>query len=333
MADHHQSSGGAGVLVASSLLSLALAAGLIYFFSSSAEPLTEVDREWFLQPEVTIDEAALQESRREHYDSPLEEKPAYEEYREAFRAANMLQFTDPTPKELEEMSKLLALRADDAITEVRGAHNFILIGEPIFEECSKALDGLLTDIIEGRVSMEDARTGALSDAHDIYKRNCGHAIPQLLESRLITEDGEWVRPQYGPVVFDILQRYRFAAQISLRVHYTDSLSPADYRELTRWRLLVPEAFSPAERVQNLSRARKKPPTGLNIDRAQAFVMASGGYWKSAREAYQRVCDSPDATSQDYVACDWLRSEYGDEEDEPASEDGAAPSPADLAGEK
>jgi hypothetical protein len=307
MAHDESTDAGSGVVLVSGIVCAALAAGLIYFFHGQTPPIQEVDETWFRAPELKLDEAELRASRDAHYGAgELEDKPAYAEYRTNYQAANLLQFTDPTEAEISRMQKLLALTATDALTTIQKHDRFTAIGEPIFADCRTALDDLLDDIVERRVTMDAALSGDLGEDYDRYKRNCGHVMPVLRKHELVTADGEWRRPAYGPVLFDVLQRWRFASQVSNHVHPADGVSPADYRAMTEWRLMVPEAFSPSDRYQKLASARSKPPVGLNLDRAEAYIAAAAGDWNRARKAYAKVCKRPEATAQDHVACDWLK---------------------------
>lgn len=318
-------------MLASGLLCVGLAASLAWFFHSSAAPLVDVQKQYFLNPPVSVSAEALEKSRADFYGlSQLPKDDAFAAYRTVYHAANLLQFAEPSDAEMEEMSKEIALARNDALLKVPEIKQFVMIGEPIFEACNKELGMLLDDILEQRVSMDDALAPNLGPTYDLYMRNCGHAMPQLRKHELVTANGEWRRPQDGPLVFDVLQRMRFALQNADRIPQHLAVSPEDYRVWAQWRLMWPEAFSPSERYAGLARLQDNPPAGMNLDRIEAFIAASAGDWNRARKAFQRVCDDGAATAQDFQACSYLNSQHAPPAgpDEPEG----AKSPAEKAAE-
>ncbi|MBA2662956.1 MAG: hypothetical protein H0U74_11715 [Bradymonadaceae bacterium] len=176
------------------------------------------------------------------------------------RKANLSQFPsadEQAPPDALQMQAELVFAADEVLPAT-GVRGFIAAGEPIFEACNEGLEQLLQALRLANLPLAEARTNPPHRRFQKYRENCGNALPSLLEHGLVSATGQWLKP-YGPAIFEILNRFRWAHIAHARLPARLQLSPYEYRLMMRWRIEDPDAFPLQARREFLSQATELFP--------------------------------------------------------------------------
>lgn len=171
------------------------------------------------------------------------------------RRANLAQFPSTAN---EARPDLVILNAEvtfaaDEVLPASGIRGFTAAGEPLFAACNEGIEELLKAIRRQSIPLEEARRNPSPARFQKYRENCGNALPLLLQHGLVDSTGRWSKP-YAPVLFEILNRYRWAHITHARLPARLQLAPYEYELLMRWRIEDPDAFPIAERRKFIHQA-------------------------------------------------------------------------------
>ncbi|WP_230467448.1 hypothetical protein [Lujinxingia vulgaris] len=246
-------------------------------------------------PALTIDAEELQRARSVHYEeSELsgDLDARRQALLDAIKEANRAQFTDADPID----ARTLQARIDElsaSLVPATGPRGFVPLGTPIFEACATSLEALLEAVRRGALTLEEASSAPALPRFASYRESCGNVIPVLRQHNLLTDKAVWKSPS-SHLLFDILQRYRFAEIIHTIQPTRLQLAPYEFEMLTRWRIEDPQAFDVRTRRRFLSRVSTIIPD-YDIALAHARLDVHG---KSPEEALPRfqqlVSEHPDS---------------------------------------
>ncbi len=213
-------------------------------------------------PPAELDAGRLEAARAKHY-TPEEgvwESASTMKLIAEVRLANDHQFeTKPVPTvDEEELNSRVEVAAMEALQDhPEGA--FVELGRPLYASCAKGLAALQRDIAAGKVTLAQAIKDPDYEAYSEYRRACGGVLGMLSARKLIDDDGQWQDPSAGPVVLELLQRYRWAFIAHKQAQPGALLSPSDAEALTRWRIGASASFTAEERLMFARRAKEVSP--------------------------------------------------------------------------
>lgn len=245
-------------------------------FSLSAEQRLQIESGLNFPP-LQFDKARQQAAHREFYETPdlSTQRDTVQALHDLTQKANLTQFPPLDGESLPPLAELdhhLRLLADELLPAT-GPRGFSSVGEPLFQACTEGLNDLLAALQAQELPLSQALKDPPHQRFAQYRKNCGNALPVLLERHLITPDGTWAH-DFGPELFGILQRYRWADLIHSRYSTDQQLAPYDLEIFSRWRIEDPQAFSPAERRQLLAQSRAYLPTDYDHGLARVRIEAA-----------------------------------------------------------
>ncbi|RVU48877.1 hypothetical protein EA187_05465 [Lujinxingia sediminis] len=259
-------------------------------------------------PSLNIDAEELQRARQVHDEAPelsRELRAQHQALIEAIKEANRAQFTDAEPID----ARSLQARIDDvsaALVPATGPRGFVPLGSPLFEACATSLEELLAALRRGAITLDEASTAPALPRFASYREHCGNVIPMLRQHNLITNNALWQTPS-SPLIFDILQRYRFAEIIHTIQPTRLQLAPYEYEMLTRWRIEDAEAFDVRTRRRFLSRVSTIIPD-YDVNLAHARLDVHGRSPAEAIPRFQQlVSEHPDSARYRDILTELRRS--------------------------
>jgi hypothetical protein len=271
-------------------------------------------------PPLEIDRAELKRQRADRYGEArktIRGTDQLSRLHEVVRRANERQFTShPKSNDEEETKTRRELRANikqashDVIT-LTGYDGYIASGEPIFEACRGGLERLLEAIRSGRISLERARTRPDAERFEAYRRNCGQLLPRLLELGLVDDGGRWASPpDRSREILEILQRYRWAFNISNSRRPLLQLTPYERELLFKYRIRNAEGFEIGDRRRFIEQIASDPGLlpeyDVHLARARLAYESNGP--QAAREALKRGIEAGDGDIERYRRLlEWLNS--------------------------
>ncbi|TXD36293.1 hypothetical protein FRC96_09430 [Lujinxingia vulgaris] len=235
-------------------------------------------------PPLIIDAEELQRARQVHDEEvelSAEHQAQHEALLNAIKDANRAQFSDADPID----ARALQARIDElsaSLVPATGPRGFVPLGSSLFDACATSLEELLAAVRRGALTLEDASTAPALPRFASYREHCGNVVPVLREHNLLTDDAVWKTPS-SRLIFDILQRYRFAEIIHTIQPTRLQMAPYEYEMLTRWRIEDAEAFDVRTRRRFLSRVSPIIPD-YDVALAHARLDVHG---KSPEEAIPR----------------------------------------------
>lgn len=280
------------------------AAGLGWFVTQAPEVDDVTEASFVIQP-PTVDPNRLAQARAKHYpevDLSIVAEPLDELY-EVSRQANEMQFGSADAKTAHDNQVVMAHAANAVITKV-GIEGFVPAGQKMFDECASAFDKLLGAIQAGSVTVEQARTDP-GDAHQSYRSMCGNALGPLIDSGVVTKEGKWADPVSGPHVFDIMNRFRWAATLDLRKPPSQQLAPYEYEVLTLWRASISNV-PPAKRIQWVVSAGRVLPKFETAELIGSLLLEQGDA-TGALGAYEEACAARKRDVLLQRKCEFLRA--------------------------
>lgn len=212
------------------------AAGTLAYAMFGQGPIPDVSDADFALKSPAIDRDRLKAEREAAY-GDVDLSGAQDEVDELLkvtRDANRLQFGEPTMKELRDTKILTEHHANAVITET-GIDAFMAAGKPLFDNCMAGVQAVLADVESGKLEPDEA-LGDPGESYTDYREWCGKALPALARFGLVSPDGKWNDPKVGPVIFDVMNRYRWAAVLDLRKPPAEQLTPYEFELLTQWRV-------------------------------------------------------------------------------------------------
>jgi hypothetical protein len=216
----------------------------------------------FGYPEIRVDAKQLETSRESHYEGLSVTSATESEIKlhELLRSLGDLQFKSeedlPDPKEIKDLLILLEFHSDELVIDL-GYEGFLLATMPVLDACDKALDATLSQLSDGTLKWENVQSGP--DLTDSYRENCGNFLPELEKTNLISKQGEWRNPSTGPLVANILNRYRIGSTLRTRTPTWKQLTA--YEASVYCQLVVGQRAFPRERRREcLERLRTADPT-------------------------------------------------------------------------
>lgn len=246
-------------------------------------------------PALQIDAEKLQNAREVHYESVElsdDQRAQFEALMAAIGEANRAQFTDAAPIDARDLQgRIDTLSA--SLLPATGPRGFIPLGNAMFDQCATSLEELLDTLRRGAITMEEASTAPPMPRFETYREACGNVIPMLRQRNLLTDDGLW-RYASSPLVFNILQRLRFAEIVHDLQPTRLQLAPYEFQMLTRWRIEDPEAFDVRTRRRFLSRVSNILPD-YDVALAHARLDVHGKDLDEAVVRFQSLVDEhPDS---------------------------------------
>lgn len=252
---------------------------------------------------VTVDEKRLYDERDEKYGLIDLSKNAAQvkDLQDAVRASHELQFGSPAPSATRDAMMVNVFAANEvlAATNLQGV---MLAGNEVFEECRKGLDEVREALKSDELPLEKAKTDP-GEEFARYRKNCGNALPTLLEVKLLKPDGSWVNPDVGPVIFDILNRYRWGSILDLRLPPEQQLTHYEYELLTKWRL-ANDAFPVQKRIEWAQVAARELPS-LPLQEILGNLHFEAGDVAQASAAYHQACEKEKRNLELQAKCEWL----------------------------
>lgn len=218
-------------------------------------------------PAFEVDTERLEEARREFYEEVDRERvdevtdADVDRLKASFQILNEAQFLGdevPPDADVHEASTQYRHQIRTLITPV-GKRGFILLGEPLFEECNRGLEELLGAVRDGELSLVEAIEEPPADQFEAYRKNCGNLLAYLKQRHLIDEQGHWTRDD-APELVDIRQRLRWVDEARGQYYPVQKLmSPYELEVFYRWRVEDGEAYSLEARRRYLRTARTLMP--------------------------------------------------------------------------
>lgn len=280
-----------------------VALGVLVFAFVTRVEIPDASHETLLPAAPVVDVARLEAERQTHYPAPrVEASGEVNEMLRSAREANVAQFGSPTEKEGHDLQVKTMFAATDLITEI-SLEAFIPAGQPMFDTCATAFDALLEAVRAGKLSIEDAAKDPGED-HQLYRENCGNALGSLIESKVVTRDGQWADPVSGPHLLEIMNRYRWASVLDLRKSAAEQLSPYEYELLTRWQASV--SSIPVERRVQRVVAAKRVNESLQEKEIIGSLLYESGDVVGAFGAYNEACEERPGDLHLKRKCDYLR---------------------------
>lgn len=282
---------------------VAIAAATVWYFAA-APRVPDVSEESFRNTVTEIDVARLEKERREKYGDPdlSAADSEIEILRDETVAANLMQFDMKGAKAIHDARVSTNLAANEVITKVDMA-GFMAAGRPAFEGCRKGFDKLLKALRDGEIKPAQARQDPGADFSD-YRENCGKAYPALVDHGLV-QGGEWVDPDVGPYIFDILNRLRWAGVVDLRQRPSEQITPYELEIFTRWRS-GSGALPASRRVQLVERAAQVSDD-IPAHEIIGNIYFEAGQIDAAAEAYEKACKAHRDDAYLQKKCTWLSS--------------------------
>ena len=265
-----------------------------------------VDADSF-RTQVDIDAERLREARAAKYGgvdlAPHAQEVA--ELRDAVRSSHELQFRPAAPSETRN-AMVINLYAANEVLAATNLEGFMLAGTDVFEQCLEALDELRAAVKSGNLAIEKARVDPGPDFQK-YRQNCGNALPTLIDTKIMRPNGDWVDPRVGPVMFDIINRLRWASILDLRKPPQQQLTNYEYELLTRWRASN-ELFPVDKRIEWVQEAASHVPEHAANEIVGNLHLEAGDV-PAARDAYEKACAT--AKRDDmllHAKCEWLAAQ-------------------------
>ncbi len=293
------------------ILSLGVAGLAFWLFSSSAPELERVDYSDFEFESFAIDRDRLTEERareRDDFSPDPSAQTAIEAFEKAVRRANLKQFGQPSRKELRDTEIEVEFAANEAASRAGGYEHFVYFVEDLYHACQTQLGTALAAIRDGNISFDQMVT-APPDEYAVYREVCGNVIPELVARGLVSRDGEW-RGKWGPVLFDILYRYRIASIIRLRMRPALQLTSYGRESMWRWRIQDEVAFSIGKRLDAVRQGFEQRAEGdtypTPLEAAKIYVQAND--LEEALDELEPWCAENPDDAQLQLHCSFLEQE-------------------------
>lgn len=242
---------------------------------------------WLAHPQLLFTHQDITRSRASFYPLSPTQSPEATSFAEkilkSYQDANAMHFTSVTPN-AEKVEQALTIYADQWFEHQPTFQSFIHLGDPLFDSCDRELEGIVNNL--QHITSELQETDFLKQLQDdpsyeTYRRSCGDLLPLLLASHLVSRSQGW-RTNDGPAVVSALQRRRFADIIALRTPWWLAISPADVALVVWWKTMIPDSFSPTERLSNIPATSQLPPELLNP--SSPFFIDTSLIQKSIRQS-------------------------------------------------
>lgn len=296
------------------LIVLALVAAFVVVIALPRVLGSGIDEDTFTFPPIEISRAELARERQARAPTALAEGVAedVDKLITLVQRLNLRQFPDHQPQSSDDapldpnQARLRSvLLANNVLTQSK-LEGFVSTGKPLFNACSTGLRELLEDLAAGKISAEEALTSPDPETYEAYRANCGNLLQVLVERKLIDPStGQWTSP-VAPIVFDVLQRYRWASLVGDKRPPHMQLTPAENEILWRWRIEDPHAYTMAERREYLQRASQALP-GYDTLLAGALLDASEGKWDQVEQAYEELVARDPENPKHQARLEWLRA--------------------------
>lgn len=287
---------------------LAVAVGALGYIAASAPTPPQITEESFVLTPPRVDPERLAADRAKHYAS-VDLTAAQEEIAalvDVVKKANELQFQQADAKAVHDTQILTSHHANEVITKI-GMDAFVQAGQPMYDQCAAAFTQLLGAVQSGALSAEAASKDP-GEAHAAYRSWCGDAFAPLVRSGVLTPDGRWADDTSGPLVFEIMNRFRWASLLDLRRPPWEQLSPYEYEILTRWRASI-RSVPIERRVQWVVSAQKALPKFIGEELIGSLLYEDGDL-VGALGAYEEACDRDPRDAALRRKCEFLRARVG-----------------------
>lgn len=287
---------------------LALVAVAIVVLVVRAPELPDVSEQSFALTAPQVDPERLAADRARHYPQAdaSAAAPEIEQLHATMRKANEAQFGTADGKAVHDLQIETLHHANAVITEV-GIETFVPIGEPMFKACADAFGQLMEAVRTGKLTLEEASTDP-GDAFAEYRRNCGNGFGPLLRSGVVTESGVWSDPVSGPLVFDIMNRFRWASTLDLRRPAWEQLTRYEYEILTRWRAAI-TTVPVRKRIEWVVAASKALPDTTRHELIGSLLFEDGDA-VGALGAFEEACQADRTDLLLQRKCEFLRERVG-----------------------
>ncbi len=268
-------------------LCLLIALGAFAVIVAKAPTVGTVTDESFAIVPPQVDAERLAADRAKHYgavDFDAIAKPLAE-LEKSVRAANNLQFGALDAQGAHDLQIMTLHQANDVITK-SGIEGFIPSGANMYKACAAEFEKLLAAVRSQKLTADQAEKDP-GDEFAEYRSQCGNAFGPLVKSGVIKASGEWSDPVSGPLVFDIMNRFRWATVLDMRLPPSQQLSPYEYEVLTRWRASI-RAVPVAKRLEWVVAAGRELPSFPQHELIGALLLEKGD-GVGALGAYEEAC--------------------------------------------
>jgi len=287
---------------------LVLGAALFYNFVSKAEELVVVTDQSFDFGKLEIQSGKLDLERKSMQAKvSAQNAKLVKELQVAVRAANLAQLGGSKMSNPQHEIAVQFAADEAAVAIPDGYKNFVSLGDDLYHECLTAFTGIQSALASSSLTFEDAST-SVQPGFEVYAETCGNALPMLKQVGVVDDKGQWIDPDSGPYMLELLNRLRFANIISLRKKPTLSLGDYEREILYRWRVTNPT-------IPVLDRMRYIDSAETEVKRFPANEMRGNLYFQSgdfakAAASYEIACTKHPADLQLKKYCDYLNHKIG-----------------------
>ena len=303
-AEHSSAHSLNGVMTLCAII-IAACVGYLIAKAPKIEPVTA--ESFILRPPV-VDAEALRQARAAHYPKVdvAAAQAEIDALMQAVHAANAMQFGAPDGKAIHDAQIVTVHKATDVVAKI-GMDAFVVAGEPLFAGCAESFSALQRAVKSGGVTQEAAAADP-GDDHAQYRKTCGNAWEPLVRSGVLQANGDWSDAVSGPLVFDIMNRFRWAAILDLHKPPWHQLSPYEFEILTRWRAAM-TAVPIERRVQWVVSAGKALPSLPTHELLGSLLFEKQDY-VGALGAFEEACAVRKTDIALQRKCEFLRARVG-----------------------
>ncbi len=292
-----------GVFVA-----LVLGAALFYNFVSKAEELVVVTDQSFNFGKLEIQSDKLDRERTSMQAKvSADNAQLVTDLQVAVRAANLAQLGGSKMSNPQHEIAVQFAADEAAVAIPDGYKNFVSLGDDLFHECLTAFAGVQSALASASVTF-DALSTSVQPGFEVYAETCGNALPMLKQVGIVDEKGQWIDPDSGPYMLELLNRLRFANIINLRKKPTLSLGDYERDILYRWRVTNP-AIPVLDRMKYIDAAEIEVK-GFPANEMRGKLYFQAGDFAKAAASYEIACSKHPADMQLKKYCAFLDNKIG-----------------------